>query len=154
MRRESGDAMEEMQDSQLILLVNMVNHANAKIPITLTVPGAVVSGTLISDSEWLKKQSELVSKNIPGFDKYEEILKQMAEELKEKMDLDQIALDQREANPDIENVVSTWSPQLLNLENVTYLVSNTPIPDGVRYLWRGRISTISGWASGSFSPND
>ena len=149
--------MKNNTDSELVVLVNIVNFTRIEIPITLTVPGAVISGNLIPHSEWLHRNAKLILSQVPGLQDYAVARTEAAESIREQINSlinkpVSILEDSKEANLDEYGVVDLTHPDFIHLENVSYLVSEKPIPDGKRYLWRGKISSVSGWAYGSFSP--
>ena len=131
--------METYTDYHLILLVSLTNSADLEMGITLTVPGGIVTGNLISFSSWCKKQAHLVTPfHSLGFSAYSDFLNNAAKELEQER-ADKYA---------IEAIKKEDDPLFINLSEARFLTSEGPLLSNPESLWRGKLSDVSGWMLG------
>lgn len=139
-------------DSVLAILVNAANHytetVETGIDLTLTLPGLVVSGSLISAWQWFREVA-----TIRGEDELPEggpsYLREFSDGLK------QDAVDYQEA---FEKPMRDWDRQhkRASEEDPTYIhMKDARVwtgPDGIPHSgvhWRGRLAAVVGWSYGT-----
>lgn len=122
-------------DQVLQFLVAAINQsdASAGIDLTLTVGGTLVTGTLVSVPEWMRRLSATCARSTPesGLDV---VFSEIADD----------AEAARAANPD-----DLDSVRHIHLADcVHYVGGETRLPTDGRALWRGRLSQVDGWTFG------
>jgi hypothetical protein len=120
-------------DHLLEVFANLAQETGMEMGLTVTVPGAIVTGTLIGRDAWLRQFVQDTEHNSMG--------KQIGEALQryyEELDLNQSA------------DIKVWD--YLHLRDA-YYVGPRRIPDQPPgFLWRARIFDISSWTLGRLGP--
>lgn len=127
-------------DPILRLFASIAEQASFELGITVAVDGALVSGVLVGQDEWL----HLLGQTLDGGDSIATSLRrylnkglhEAVSEVLEPMD-----------DPRPEDY------EYLHLKNARYVMGPTfvPTPPSEPVLWRGRIEHISGWSWGTLS---
>lgn len=128
-------------DWLLALLVDHLNEHGGEIPITLTTPGGVLTGTLIGVREYLKRYGTDLASVFPSranaildtFDAAGEESANSVRRHKEKV---------RAGETEFE------SPRYLHLRDAQYLTGNLHSTARDTVLWRGRLVDVSGFSLG------
>lgn len=134
-KHEDGGLPEPI-DGHLRIWVHMANKGLPGMGITLTVGGAIVTGTLIG----VRQYFDLFAANYAAGLKLEpehnfhKLLRAPLENLDR----------QDEKYPD-------KLPNYIHLQDAKYYMSNGFVPaDGL--LWRGKLDTVDGWSLGQWQP--
>jgi len=121
-------------------LVRSSNRASMTIGITLSIGGSIVSGNLISHSDYFAQLADAFSKpfeKIEGWD---------AQEIKSII----LGFD-AQPNPD-ETEEDEVPFQYLHLANArTYFGTSATVPAAPGALWRGKIAAVDGFTLGRIS---
>jgi hypothetical protein len=112
-------------DQMLRLLNERAEDSDTEFRITLDVRGSIVSGLLVSQTSWLELWSKQVDEDWRA----------------ELRDLFESAASEGD----------TRSDGFLHLKDAQYWHGPEPLPTNMTFLWRGRLSEVSGWAEGSLS---
>lgn len=121
-------------DGFLQRLVNLASgEVNLEVGITLTVEGTLVTGTLISAQKYFKEFAANFSGAFPGGDP-EGAIRQSFEAIGEPRPGD-----------------GEFPRQFICLRNAYYVADSHHTPRG-GMLWRGKLSSVSGFSLGSFTP--
>lgn len=112
------------QDWFLASLVGFANRRIANIGVTLWVPGGIISGVIISHSDYLEEFKRLVLQGVPAAD---------------------VEAAEPESQPEAEER-SAAEPQFINLRNATITLDGQQVIRGL--LWRGRLSEVGGFSLG------
>lgn len=120
-------------------LVTTVNRVkNAGINVTLVVPGAVITGTLIGFYEYYVEYGKVWMELTPG-----DTGKAIERNWREFAEKGFAELETKEPNFDPPHYIHVKDARLASVEGVA-----PPAPH-LGFLWRGRISEVSGFAIGS-----
>lgn len=119
-------------------VVRMINHLEAaSVGVTLTLPGGVITGELISLRQYFH---EYAAQWKEAFRALPEVAETVEQQWKEFGDENSKSL--KETNEALFSYI--------HLKNATFITANGVLKMGGRgLLWRGRISTVSGFAIGS-----
>lgn len=113
-------------------------HNNLPLLVTLNISGILVSGEIISYQVYMQLFREIIASEIKNNKKSESVISHCVElnEIDDKNDHDKSILDLN----------------FIHLKNANYCgVGGDPIPNNPGFLWRGRISEVSGFSLGKFS---
>ncbi len=128
-------------DPILRLFASIAEQASFELGITVAVDGALVSGVLVGQNEWLR----LLGQNMNGGES-------IATSLRRYLDkgLHEAVTEVMEPLPDDPRPEEC---EYLHLKGARYVMGETfvPTPPGEPVLWRGRIEHISGWSWGTLS---
>lgn len=130
------------RDWFLALLVDHVNEHDGAIPITLTVDGLVITGTLVGVREYLRRSAEDLADVFPSRSK--SIIQSFTKAGEESVDAVRKHKEQvRAGKTELE------APHYVHLRDARYLTGqrNTHSP----VLWRGRLDDVSGFSLGETS---
>jgi hypothetical protein len=127
-----------IDDAVLLMFLNLAQENGIEIPITLSVSGAVISGTLINASTYYAEITE--SSKLPNTT-ISKIMYKNFSDLKEAYEKQK----QEEVDKDAEENSLTF----IHLKDVKYLSTGVQPPSSSSNWWRGRISSIDGF---SFDP--
>ncbi|PEN15107.1 hypothetical protein CRI94_02125 [Longibacter salinarum] len=126
------------RDWFLALLVDHVNEHGGSIPLTITVGGSVVTGTLIGVGEYYERTADDLSDVFPSrADTITEALQQAG--------TDSVNAVKRHKEQVRKGETELETPHFLHLRNVQFLSAG---PTTETALWRGRIDDISGFSLG------
>jgi len=138
-------------DGFLRMLVRFCNETGAGIALTVHAGGTIVSGTLISDTEYYQLLAERVRSALPsdesaedfagGVDQWARLI--AGEDAKEEPNGEK---------PADQKVKTTRGTSYLHLKDASLGPSLAELSPQERVLWRGRLSSIDGWMLGSFEP--
>lgn len=119
-------------DGMLELLVAAVNGTKTQMSVTLSIPGGIITGLMISYGEWLRLVDERILRDSPNATGM----------------LDMWIEQEAETRDDESHTL----PNFVHLTGAGYVEWSgmSPNPDTDGLLWRGRLSEISGWSLGSF----
>lgn len=120
-------------DMVLAALVQVAEDSGLEVGVTLTVSGAVVSGTLVGRREWANRA-------IVKYDQLQDVLGPF------KAGWDEQALADAERTGD-EDMPPYHT--VIHLTEARHFIGDRLIPDGGAF-WRGRLSEVSGWSFGVF----
>ncbi|MBT0773123.1 hypothetical protein KIH74_29535 [Kineosporia sp. J2-2] len=128
-------------DPILHLFASIAEQASFEVGITVAVDGALVSGVLVGQDEWLN----LLGHTMAGGESIAESLRRYLNKgLHEAVTqiLEPLTEDPQPAEY-----------QFLHLKNARYVMGEAfvPTPPTEPVLWRGRISHISGWSWSTLS---
>ena len=119
-------------DGLLQVLVSVANTTGVSMGVTVTVPGAVVSGLLVGHQIWVEKLTEAMT--AAG-----ETGEAMGRAFRENLLL--------EPEPDEAGEDEKPLPLFVHLTEA-HIMSGDSMHGPV--LWRGRLSDVSGWSLGNF----
>jgi hypothetical protein len=130
-------------DYALQALVGIANNASVEVGIRLTLPGQIVSGTLIS----VVQHFELLAKNL--LDGLESdagnaarylggSYAALAEDFRDQIEAERSQADSPPVSPGYIHLKDAW----------LYSAGSSPLEIG---LWRGRLSQIVGWSLGNYT---
>ena len=135
--------MEPYTDAHLRILVNIVNNVDLEIPITLAIPGGILTGNLIGFGLWATRVADAMKPaDKDGFYPYTDYLRVQALALKEGNNLD----------PSESDATHEEEPRFIHVGNVRFVGGEGVVPLGKGLIWRGKLSDVSGWAFGSMEP--
>ncbi|HHP7238019.1 hypothetical protein [Longibacter sp.] len=126
------------RDWFLALLVDHVNEHGGSIPLTVTVGGSVITGTLIGVAEYYKRTADDLAEVFPSrADAITETLQQAGANSVDavKRHKEQV----RKGETELE------TPHFLHMREVRYLSAGLSASDK---LWRARIDDIAGFSLG------
>jgi len=126
------------RDWFLALLVDHVNEHGGSIPLTVTVGGSLITGTLIGVGEYYERTADDLADVFPSrADAITETLQQAGANSVDavKRHKEQV----RKGKTELE------TPHFLHLRNVRYLSAG---PSSSPLLWRGRIDDVAGFSLG------
>jgi hypothetical protein len=127
------------RDWFLALLVDHVNEHDGAIPITLTVDGLVISGTLVGVREYLRRSAEDLAEVFPS--RSESIIESFTEAGEESVDAVRKHKERvRAGEAELE------TPHYVHLRNAHYVTGSAGAHGPV--LWRGRLDDVSGFSLG------
>jgi hypothetical protein len=139
-------------DAFLRMLVRFCNKTGAGIGMTVHAGGTIVSGTLISDTEYYQLLAERVRIALPddesaedfagGIDRWARLI--AGDDGEEEPNGEKEPADQR--------VKSTRGTSYLHMKDASIGPSLAELSPQQGVLWRGRLSSIDGWMLGSFEP--
>ena len=125
-------------DAVILMFLNLAEENGIEIPITLSVSGAVISGTLINASTYYAEITE--SSKLPNttiskimYKNFNDLKEAYAKQKQEK---------QEKADKEAEENVLTF----IHLKDVKYLGTGVQPPSSSSNWWRGRISSIDGFS--------
>ena len=128
-------------DAVILMFLNLAEENGIEIPITLSVSGAVISGTLINASTYYAEITE--SSKLPNttiskimYKNFNDLKEAYAKQKQEK---------QEKADKEAEENVLTF----IHLKDVKYLGTGVQPPSSSSNWWRGRISSIDGFSFNS-----
>lgn len=124
-----------LADWALVGLVNFVNANKVSIGVTLTVGGALISGSLISGKEFFDKIAEKFNQLNPEKGSLAEYLAKYHSQISEEVYVD--------GDLPINTV-------FIHLDNARQYFGKESIPT-VGTLWRGRLCDISGFSIGELT---
>jgi hypothetical protein len=126
------------RDWFLALLVDHVNERGGEIPLTVTVGGSVVTGTLIGVGEYYERTAEDLAEVFPS--RADAITAALNQAGAESVDAVKRHKEQvRKGETELE------TPHFLHLRDVRYLSAG---PRTQASLWRARIDDIAGFSLG------
>jgi hypothetical protein len=118
-------------DAILVLLAHEAQTSNFSMSVILSVGGAVVFGDIIGQDRWFELLADDFRK--AGHENHGRSLQERAAQSAYKLPGDA-------------------SPKFLHLENARIAAGGSMRPPlGKGFLWRARISEISGWSPGGIS---
>jgi hypothetical protein len=140
---------EAHSDWWLATLVDLANRSGLTMPITLSVGGLLVAGTLVGGKDYFEGVAKLVADSIEDSDLSESIRQlfsipmeayQPSEEPSENEDTDQAKAEDRPEPP----------PSFLHLRGARIWGPNafTSIPNNEGIWWRGKIEDVDGFLFG------
>ncbi|MCM3651023.1 gas vesicle accessory protein GvpU [Metabacillus litoralis] len=122
-------------DAVILMFLNLVEENGIEIPITLSVSGAVISGTLINASTYYAEITE--SSKLPNTTISKIMYKNFS-------DLKEAYAKQKQEEADKEAKKNSLT--FIHLKDVKYLSTGVqPTPSSSNW-WRGRISSIDGFS--------
>jgi hypothetical protein len=127
-------------DPILRLFASIAEQASFELGITVAVDGALVSGVLVGQDEWLK----LLGHTMDGGDSIATSLRRYLNK------------GLHEAVTEVAGPIEDPRPEdyeYLHLKSARYVMGPgfVPTPPSEPVLWRGRIEHISGWSWGTVS---
>ncbi|GLY27389.1 gas vesicle accessory protein GvpU [Kineosporia sp. NBRC 101731] len=128
-------------DPILRLFASIAEHASFEVGITVAVDGALVSGVLVGQDEWLR----LLGQTMDGGDSIAQSLRRYLNKgLHEAVTA---VIEPLTDDPQPEEY------EYLHLKNARYVMGEAfvPTPAADPVLWRGRIVHISGWSWGALT---
>ncbi len=111
------------------------NLADASIGVTLTTTGGVVSGELVSGTEWAKAYLEELE-GTPAAPFLAETFEVLAKSLTPK---------------DTKDEAGDGVPEFIHLTQARYLNANGMVPQGDTRPWRGRLDQVVAWSFGAMT---
>ncbi|MBF8728869.1 hypothetical protein IRZ59_00260 [Pseudomonas guariconensis] len=117
-----------MQDHFLEGLISLVHNSPITFDITLTTPGGLIRGTLISTKEYFDRFAESFASAWPG----------------EGGDVLRKSFNQWGGQRSVEGGFDAF----VHLKNAHYLDGSGMFPVGPGVLWRGRVAEVSGYTLG------
>ena len=121
-----------MTDVLLKTLIVAANEAGFGFDISLIVPGGIVTGTVITADEYLKRFADTFANAWPGGP---------SEEIRESFA--NIGSNVEGYNQNAEDYI--------HLADAAYVSTSGFLPDGGKgMLWRGKIDSVSGYSFGRF----
>jgi hypothetical protein len=135
--RELMPVFQASPDCMLQELVLFVNQNPLEIEITLSIPGAMVSGMLISKYQYYDKYTAQVA---DGFRKVDPELAQAF--------LNEVSKGPK-LTPEDERNVPASEYNFIHLKDVKMYSAGVPEDSVKAQLWRGRISEVAGFFLGS-----
>ncbi|MCM3789433.1 hypothetical protein M3221_13590 [Domibacillus indicus] len=132
------------KDFLLDTLVYMLNQQEGvEIGITLNVRGTIVSGLLVGYKTFLKGKAEMF-RSIQTNQEFGEVLAGFFDTASENYEKGKT--DSEESGKDLQ-------PNFIHLKNAKFYDSNGTLPnEGEGFWWRGKLSDVSGFTLGNFSP--
>lgn len=121
-------------DSVLEILVGFANDTGTSMSLTVHVGGGIVTGLLVGYAEWLRLVSEKIRVDTPTAAGVLDPLVTAEHEHQEQRGA------QREDAPFV-------APRHLHLRDAHFIDGGNEDPplDRIGFLWRGRLSEVSGW---------
>ncbi|GAB3244101.1 gas vesicle accessory protein GvpU [Kineosporia babensis] len=128
-------------DPILRLFASIAEQASFELGITVAVDGALVSGALVGQDEWLR----LLGQTMNGGESIATSLRRYLNKGLHEAVTEVIEPMRNDPRPE--------EYEYLHLKNARYVMGETfvPTPPGDPVLWRGRIEHISGWSWGTLS---
>ncbi|MBA3898296.1 MAG: hypothetical protein H0X36_14440 [Sphingomonadaceae bacterium] len=137
-----ADFSSNQRDWFLADLVRLVNDTESRFPVTLSVPGGIISGTLVGGKEYFKAIAD-------QFGQFGGANKSRVATLKEWISLYGKVYDEEDEAPEKD---ITSIPQFIHLVNARfYAPGQRPIPTDTTIVWRGNLDTVSGFSIGAFA---
>lgn len=140
MDTEASDAIDDgiERDYFLQTLADIVNRTGMELGVTLTVGGALISGTMISGKTYYDSLRSLLSENIDNED--------VVSFFKTIIDIPSSSYDYDSEDKRPINTV------FIHLKDARFFGPDGHyIPQTGGALWRGRISQVDGFSLGAFS---
>jgi hypothetical protein len=122
-------------DAVILMFLNLVDENGIEIPITLSVSGAVISGTLINASTYYAEITE--SSKLPNTTISKIMYKNFS-------DLKEAYAKQKQEEADKEAKENSLT--FIHLKDVKYLSAGVQPTSSSSNWWRGRISSIDGFS--------
>lgn len=127
----------ENSDWLLEILVKLVNKSKSEIGITLQVGGFLVSGLLVSRTQYFDGFASDFSSAFSDTEAAEDIRNSFSK-------FGQVQSEEEEENP------NPLPPAYIHLKEAHFFMNGSkPIPDNKGIWWRGRLSEVSGFCLGS-----
>jgi len=114
--------------------------------------GTIVSGTLVSDTEYYQLLAERVRIALPDDESAEDFAGGVDRWARLIAGDDGEEEPNGEKEPADQRVKSTRGTSYLHMKDASIGPSLTELSPQQRVLWRGRLSSIDGWMLGSFEP--
>jgi hypothetical protein len=126
-------------DFYLDILISMAK-GKAEMPITLMLNGLIISGILISSDEYFKLFADGIIKEI--IDKHIESGKIKAPSKD----------DENQSEASGEEETDEINTKFIHLKDAQiFTPGQNPVPNNVKMLWRGKISSVDGYWLGSMT---
>ena len=123
------------RDTVLAALTATTNQSGSSFTITLTVGGTLITGTLVADHVWMRRQADLFGQS-EGGKRFADFFSHITE------------LTQSRALAELEEDDSA-EPIYIHLLNAQTLAGNNAhYPDDGTGMWRGRLASVDGWSLG------
>jgi len=122
-------------------LVEMVNHSELEIGITLQISGFLVSGGLVGGAKYFEG---FASDFVSGLDSNSKEIESIKQMLAKHGDVYKTTENEDESVPPL--------PMYIHIKQAKFFNTNgNPIPANRGVWWRGRISEVSGFVLGTLS---
>jgi hypothetical protein len=133
-------------DALLMVMVALVNtHPEATIALSLTVPGGVVSGSLIQDVRWHGEVADLCAGTAQGDQTaFSDVIRDWKAQDTEIRHEDAA---KRGEEYDEKNDPREKLPTFIHLADARFFVGDEALSTAAGY-WRGRLVEVSGWMMG------
>lgn len=128
-------------DPILRLFASIAEQASFELGITVAVDGALVSGVLVGQDEWLR----LLGQTMDGGESIATSLRRYLDKGLHEAVAEVVGPLNDDPRPE--------EYEYLHLKNARYVMGQAfvPTPPGEPVLWRGRIDHVSGWSWGTVS---
>ncbi|WP_116708404.1 hypothetical protein [Actinomycetospora cinnamomea] len=144
-------------DPSLTLMVQSVNkmESSASAAITLTLPGLIVTGTIVPAHQWFEEQGQqLGPRNDAGDPNW--LVDEAADlrKLRDELATVESKLDELgdEASRTMTELHRATEPEYIHLREARILTGFSMAP-GEGMYWRGRLADVIGWTAGSLVLN-
>ena len=146
MSQEYGTEKKELHiDWFLQNLAHLADEGGVGLPITLMIPSGTVSGNMISGAQYFRELAKKVSEPLLETPNLESLAKDLYDFIHQNVEIYDRERKEDEMTP--EDL-----PVFIHLENAKfYLVPENPIPSNDGILWRGKISSVSGFFMGKIN---
>ncbi|WP_435170187.1 hypothetical protein [Falsirhodobacter sp. 1013] len=135
--RDNPERQEPPLDQICWFLRDLVRLANdgLGLAVTLYVEGSVITGVLMSGTDYFAYFSEQYAAASTEDDDLSDLLRKAMDCYKT------VYADAK--GPDLD-----WPPQYIHLKSACYISSRGPMPVGRDLVWRGRLSSVGGYSLG------
>lgn len=138
-------------------LIELANRESMQIGLTLTVPGGLVTGTLVSGRKYFNEFARIASESIGGdnkqdfYDAFASHGDLYDRDLQHNDDPPDGQVKDEESEADDDRV----APQFIHMIDVRYLLAiDSVLPTGKEgLLWRGRVNAVSSFSLGRLADN-
>ena len=147
----SGELGGREVDVFLRVLANYCNEQRAGLSLTVHSGGTIVTGTLISDTEYYNLLAENVRIALPGSESAEAFAGGV--EYWAGLAAGPAGKEEQEPAGGMETAARRrWRTRHLHMKAVSIGPSLEQLSPTQGLLWRGRLGSIDGWMLGSFEP--
>lgn len=143
---------EQVSDGLLCTLVAMVNTNHGSWPITLTIGGCVITGSLIGIREYfdgVSSEFESVAKDSST------LSEEGTSPQKFFSDLGKLAFERWQEQEDKSEETGVRElPIHIHLKDAKFLFETKIVPKNVPLFWRGKIADVNGFCFGSLQTQE
>ena len=147
----AGEATDDFLERDWLLtgLVDSVNRAGFSFGITLNIPGALVSGWVVSGNEYFHGIADVLEQ--AGGQAFAEVMRQVAVQ---RYPMFQAGFDDSEPDADDAGGVTdlqrmeSQPVEYIHLRDARFFYGGNAIPGNQGVWWRGRLSEVVGFTYG------